>query len=48
LERFHLKKLNDVEIKEQHQVKIWNMFAPLKNFDDDDVNINRAWDNVSI
>jgi len=43
MEIFILKKLNDVEVKEQYQVKISNRFAALENFDDDhDVNINRS------
>jgi hypothetical protein len=29
IERFSLKKLNDVEVKEQYQVKISNRFAAL-------------------
>jgi len=31
MERFNLQKLNDVEVKEQYQVKISNMFATLEN-----------------
>jgi len=30
MERFHLKNLNDAEVKEQYQVKISNRFAVLK------------------
>jgi hypothetical protein len=29
MERFNLKKLNDVEVKEQYQVKISNKFVAL-------------------
>jgi hypothetical protein len=36
MERFNLKKLNDVEVREQYQVKISNRFAALENVDDDD------------
>jgi hypothetical protein len=32
-ERFHLKKLNEVEGKEQYRVDISNMFAALENLD---------------
>jgi hypothetical protein len=39
--RFNLKKLNDVEVKEQYQIKISYMFADLENLDDD-VDINRT------
>jgi Tfp pilus assembly protein PilO len=43
MERFDLKKLNDVEVKEQYQLKISNRFAALENLGDGDVVINRAW-----
>jgi hypothetical protein len=49
MEKFNLKKLNDVEVKEQYQVKNSNMFAPLKNLDNDDndnVDTNRAWESI--
>jgi hypothetical protein len=36
MERFNLKKLNDVKVKEQYQVKISSRFAALENLDDDD------------
>jgi hypothetical protein len=36
MERFSLKNLNGVEVKEQYQVEISNRFAALENFDDDD------------
>jgi hypothetical protein len=45
MERFNLKKLNDVEVIGQHQVKISNWFAALENLDDDDdddVDISRV------
>jgi len=35
MERFHLKKLNDVS-HGQYQVKISNRFATVENLDDDD------------
>jgi hypothetical protein len=34
-----------VEIKEQYEVKIKNKFAALENLDDD-VDVNRAWENI--
>jgi hypothetical protein len=40
--RFNLKKLNDVEVKEQYQVIISNMFAALENLFDGGVDISRA------
>jgi hypothetical protein len=51
MERFNLKKLDEVEGKEQYRVEISNRFAALENFNDD-VDINRAWgtirDNIKI
>jgi hypothetical protein len=41
-DRFNRKKLNEVEVKEQYQVKISDMFAALENLHND-VGINRAW-----
>jgi hypothetical protein len=41
MERFNLKKLNEVEGKEQYWVEISNGFAALENLDDD-VDINKA------
>jgi hypothetical protein len=51
MECFNLKKLNDVEIKEQYQVKILNRFASLKDLDaaaDDDVDISKALGSIRI
>jgi hypothetical protein len=41
MERFNLKKLNEVEGKEQYHVEISNRFAALENLDTE-VEINRA------
>jgi len=52
MERFDLKKLNDVEVKEQYQLKISNRFSALEDFnddyddEDDDMDINRAGRNT--
>jgi hypothetical protein len=35
MERFNLKKLDEVEGKEQYRVEISNRFAALENLDDD-------------
>jgi hypothetical protein len=45
VEGFNLKKLHDVEFKEQYQIKIWNKFAALGNFH---VNVDnsRAWESI--
>jgi hypothetical protein len=45
MERFNLKKLNEVEGKEHYQVDILNRFAALENLDTE-VNINRAWETI--
>jgi hypothetical protein len=42
MERFNLKKLNDVKVKEEFQVKITNSFVALENLDDD-ADINSFW-----
>jgi hypothetical protein len=34
LERFDMKKLNDVEVKEKYQVEISNRFATLESLDE--------------
>jgi hypothetical protein len=44
-ERFNVKKLNEVDVKEQYQVTIRNKFAALENLEDSGY-INRAWDNI--
>jgi len=40
-----LKKLNDVGVEEQRQIKISNRFAALENLDNN-VCISRAWGNI--
>jgi hypothetical protein len=40
MERFNLKKLNEVERKEQYRVEISNRFAALENIDTE-VDINK-------
>jgi hypothetical protein len=43
LERFDLKKLNVVEVKEKYQVEISNRFANLESLDEG-FDINNAWE----
>ena len=43
---FNLRKLNDLEIRKQYQIKITNSFAPLENVSEDD-DINRAWESIN-
>jgi hypothetical protein len=45
MERFSLKKLNEVEVKEEYRVEISNRFAPLEHLDTE-VDINRAWETI--
>jgi hypothetical protein len=41
MERFNLKKLDEVQGKEQYRVEISNRFAALENVDDDVGNYQR-------
>jgi hypothetical protein len=44
MERFNLKKLNDVEGKEQYRVEISNRFSALENLDTEvDINRSETW-----
>jgi hypothetical protein len=45
MERFNLKKLNEVEGKEQYRVEISDRFAALENVDTE-VGIRRAWETI--
>jgi hypothetical protein len=45
MERFILKKLNEVEGKEQYRVEVSNRFAALKDLDAE-VEISSAWEMV--
>jgi hypothetical protein len=40
MDRFNLRKLNDMGVKVQYQVKVSNRYAAL------DVNINGSWENT--
>jgi uncharacterized metal-binding protein YceD (DUF177 family) len=42
MEKFDLKKLNEIESKEQYRVEVSNRFAALKDLDVV-VDINSAW-----
>jgi len=46
MELFNIKKLNNIKIKEQYEVKISNRFAALENVDDNVEDINRAWADI--
>jgi hypothetical protein len=45
MEKFNLKKLNDVESKEQFRVEVLNRFAALEYLDTE-VEINSAWETI--
>ncbi|PNF31408.1 hypothetical protein B7P43_G04074 [Cryptotermes secundus] len=45
MERFNLKKLNEVEGKEQYCVEISNRCAALENLDTE-VDVNKAWETI--
>jgi len=44
-ERFNLRKLNEMEVKEKYQIEITNRFEALENLDVDE-DVNRAWENI--
>jgi hypothetical protein len=45
MKRFNLKKLKEVEGKEQYHVEVSNTFAALEDFDTE-VDINSAWETI--
>jgi hypothetical protein len=45
MERFNLKKLNEVEGKEQYRVEVSNRLATLEDLDTE-VEINSAWETI--
>jgi hypothetical protein len=46
VERFNLRKLNELEVRKQYEIKISNGFAALQNYSDGE-DINRAWENIT-
>jgi hypothetical protein len=47
VERFNLKKLSELEVRKQYQIKISNRFAALENLNvSEDIPVNRAWENI--
>ena len=44
-ERLNLRKLNELEFRQQYQIEIKKRFAALKNLSDDE-DINRVWENI--
>jgi hypothetical protein len=45
VERFNLRKLNELDVRRQYQITISNNFAALENLNDSE-GINRAWENT--
>ena len=43
--RFHLRKLNDLEVRKQYQIEITKRSAALENVSEDE-DINRAWESI--
>jgi hypothetical protein len=43
--RFNFKKLSELEVRKQYQMKISNRFAALENLNVSE-DINRAWENI--
>jgi hypothetical protein len=44
-ERFNLRKLSELEVRKQYQLKISNRFATLENLNISEY-INRTWENI--
>jgi len=45
VERFNLRKLNELEVRRQYQIKISTRFAALDNLNDIELTY-RAWENI--
>ena len=45
VERFNLRQLREIEVREQYQIKISNRCAALENLNDSE-DINSAWKNI--
>ena len=46
VERFNLRKLNDLDIRKEYQSEITSSLAALKSLSDSE-EINRAWENIN-
>ena len=47
VERFNLRKLSELEVREEYQIKISNRRAALENLNDSE-DINSAWENIRL
>ena len=45
VERFNLRKLNELEVRKNYQIEISKRFVALEHLNDSE-DINRAWDNI--
>ena len=45
MERFNLRKLNELEFRKQYQIKISKRSVALKNLNDSE-DMNRVWENI--
>jgi len=45
VERFNFRKLNELEVRKQYQIKISNSFAALENLNVGE-DINMVWENM--
>ena len=45
MERFNLRKLNELEVTKEYQIKISNRFAALENLSYSE-DTDRAWENI--
>ena len=45
VEGFNLRKLSELEVRKQYQMKISDRFSALENLNDSE-DINRAWGNI--
>ena len=46
-QRFNLRKLNELEVREKYQIEIKNRFAALENLNDDE-DVNTTWENIKV
>jgi len=44
-QRFNLRTLNELEVRERYQIEITNRFVALENLNDDE-DVNRIWENI--
>jgi len=45
VERFNLKKLHELKVRERYQIEMSNRFAALENLSDKE-EINRSWEDI--